>query len=152
MNAKKTLLIVLLVAVAGYAVYRIVKDRFTSEEARIRKLIREIEEDFESKELKKCLAVVSEEYSDNFLHDSKTELEGNLRLLFRASRTIQANVEDISIRIDGDEADVALTATGTASTTFGDVSLHREVGYTRFLITTRKEHGRWKVFRVQGVD
>ena len=152
MRVNKILLIVLLVAVAGFAVYRLVREHFASEEARIKKLIREVEKDFENKELKRCLVVVSEEYSDDLGHATRDELEDDLRLLFQVARKIRAKVQDVSISIRGDEADITLTATGTATTTFGDISFRHELGFTRFSIIARQEHGRWKVFRVQGVN
>ena len=152
MNRRNIILIVVLAVAAGFGVYRVVKHYFTSEEARIRKLMREVEENFEGKKLDKCLDVVCDDYSDNFLHNSKDDLEESLRTLFPASRRISVHLEDIVIEIRGDEATIAVTATGTAVTIIGDMSLHDEAGYTRFILSVRKEGGRWKVFRAEGVE
>jgi hypothetical protein len=154
MNLKKIVPIVILVVVAGFGVYRLVRHYFTSEQARIRKLIREVEASFEDKKLGKCLDVVADDYSDNFgdyHHDSKADLEEDLRTLFLVSRRISVHIEDVVIEIRGDEATIALTATAEATTTLGDVSLHDEAGYTRYILSVRKEGGRWKVFRAEGV-
>jgi ketosteroid isomerase-like protein len=155
MNLKKIVPIAILVVVAGFGVYRLVRQYFTSEEARIRKLIHEVEVNFEGKKLSKCMAVVADDYSDNFgeyRNDSKADLEETLRNLFLVSRRISVHLEDIVIEIRGDEATIALTATAEATTTFGDMALHDEAGYTRYILSLRKEHGRWKVFRAEGVE
>ena len=144
--------IVLLVAVAGLGIYLLVRQNITSEEAQIRKLIRDVEEAFEERKLKKCLAVVADDYSDNFVCDSKAELEQTLRLLFQTSRKIRVSLDDINIRIRGDEADITLIATGTAETTFGTFSLHGEAGYTRYVLAIRKDRGRWKLVRAEGIE
>ena len=152
MDFKKIVLIVVLVVAAGFGVYRLVTQYFTSEEARVRKLMRQVEVSFEGKKLDKCLAVASEDYSDNFRHDSKAGLEESLRLLFAMARSISLTLEDVRIEMRGDEAVIAVTATATASTVMGTVSLNEEVGQTRFILTARKEGGRWKVLRAEGVD
>ncbi len=144
--------IVLLVAVAAVGLYLLVRQNVTSEEARIRRLIREIEQAFEQRKLKRCLGVVADDYSDNFAAGSKAELEQTLRLLFQSSKKIRVSLDDITIRIRGDEADITLIATGVAETTFGTFSLHREAGYTRYVLAIRKDRGRWKVFRADGID
>jgi len=151
-NLKKTVAIVLLAAAAGYGIYRIVAQRHTSEEAQIKKLMREVKESFEQEKLKKCLAVASDDYSDNFMHDSKADLESTLRLLFRASKRISVTFEDIRIEINGDEAGIAVTVTGYADTTLGRLSFEREAGFSRYFLTVRKERGRWKVVHAEGVD
>ena len=153
MNAKRIVAIALLIAVAGVGVYLIVRQKFTSEEAQIRKLMAQVEKNFESQKLKKCLAVASEDYSDNIGHDTKADLKDSLRLLFQTSRSVSVKLQDIEIEVRGNEADVALTATARAENVLlGDVSLHRLVGYTRFVVTARKERGRWKVLRAEGLD
>ena len=152
MDFKKIVLIVLLVVAAGFGVYRVVKQHFTSEEAHVRRLMRQVERYFENKKLDKCLAIASDEYSDNFRHDTKDGLEESLRQLFTVARSISLTLEDVRIEMRGDEADIAVTATATASTMIGTVSLNEEAGHTRFVLTARKEGGRWKVLRAEGVD
>ncbi len=152
MNARKIIRIVLLVVAAGFGVYLLVRQNVTSEEAQVRKLIAEVEDHFENQKLKKCLAVVSDDYSDNLGHGSKAELESELRWLFRISSKLRLSLDDVVIQIHGDEADISMTAIAQAQTTFGDLSLNREVGYTRYVLAARKENGRWKVLRVEGMD
>ena len=144
--------IVVLAAVTAVGIYLLVRQNVTSEEAQIRKLIRDVEKAFEERKLKRCLAVVADDYSDNFVCDSKAELEQTLRRLFQASREIRVSLDDISIRIRGDEADITLIATATAETAYGTFSLHREAGYTRYALAVRKDRGRWKLFRAEGID
>jgi len=144
--------IVLLAAVTAVGIYLLVRERVTSEEAQIRKLIRDGEKAFEEQKLKRCLALVADDYSDNFAADSKDELEQTLRLLFLSSKKIRVSLDDIRIRIRGDEADITLIATGTAETIYGDISLHRESGYTRYALAIRKDRGRWKLVRAEGIE
>ena len=143
--------IVLLVVATGFGIFLLVRQNVTSEEARIRRVIRDIERAFEQKKLKKCMAVVADDYTDNFWHGSKAQLEDNLRSLFQVSHTLRVRLDEITIRIRGDSADVALTVTGDAQTTLGDFYLEREVGHTRFVLALRKERGRWKVYRAEGI-
>jgi ketosteroid isomerase-like protein len=143
--------LVLLAVAAGFGIYLLVRQNVTSEEARVRRLIRNMERAFEEERLKRCMAVVADDYSDNFWNSSKAQLEDNLRYLFQASHTLRLRLDEITIRIRGNEADVALTATADAQTTFGDFSLDAEVGHSRFVLALRKEHGRWKVYRAEGV-
>jgi ketosteroid isomerase-like protein len=144
--------IIVLVAVAALGIYLLVRERVTSEEARIRALISDIKQAFEQEKLKKCMAVVADDYSDDFVSHSKADLEDTLRFLFQIAHRIDVDLDDITIRVRGDEADIVFTATANAETTFGDVSLNREVGHTRFILALRKEHGRWKVFRAEALD
>jgi ketosteroid isomerase-like protein len=144
--------IVALVVGAGFGIFLLVRQNVTSEEARVRKLVRDIERAFEKEKLKRSMAVVADDYSDNIGHRSKAELEDNLRYLFQVSHTLRVRLEELTIRIRGDEADVGFTVTAEAQTTFGDFSLNDEVGHTRFVLALRKERGRWKVYRAEGVD
>jgi len=141
-----------LVAVAALAVYLLVKQHVTGEEARIRKLIGDMQQAFENKKLSKCLAVVADNYSDNFGHGSKEELETDLRALFHPAHELHVRIEDPDIRVEGDRATVALTVTGTANTILGDFRFQDVVKYTRFELLLRKERGRWKVYRAVGID
>ncbi len=153
MKAKRAVAIAVLVAVAGVGVYLIVRQKLSGEEGRIRKLMAQVEKNFESQKLSKCLAVATDDYSDNIGHDTKAELEDDLRLLFQTSRSVRVKLQDVEIEVRGNEADVALTATAKAENVFlGDVSLHRVVGHTRYVVTVRKERGRWKVLRAEGLD
>jgi ketosteroid isomerase-like protein len=140
--------IVVLAAAAAFAVYLLVRRDTTSDEARIRKLVRQIEQAFEDEKLKECLAVAADDYTDNIGHGSKEELRQYLALLFLMAQDIDVSIEDIDVRIRGDEADVSLRVAADAD----GMSLTELVGHTRFVLALRKEHGRWKVFRAEGVD
>jgi ketosteroid isomerase-like protein len=143
--------IVVLAAVAALGLYLVFRERVTSEEAQIRRLISDVERAFENKKLSKCMAVVADDYSDNFVARSKDELEQTLRLLFQSSKRIRVSLDDITIRIHGDTATITLIATGTAETLYGDISLHRESGYTDYRLAVRKDRGRWKLVRAEGI-
>lgn len=144
--------IVALAVAAGVGVYLLVRPPATSDEAQIRALAKDIESAFEHKKLKACMAVVADDYSDNVGNGSKAELENELRTNFQLVREIHVSLDDMTIDVHGDEADLAVTATGRAETVLGDVSLNEYVGHTRFVLALRKERGRWKVFRAEGVD
>ncbi len=140
--------IIVLAVVAACAIYLLVRQNVTSEEARIRKLIREIERAFEDQTVKRCLAVAADDYSDNLGHRSKDDLKDTLRLLFLSVRDIDVAIDEVSIRIRGDEADVSMTISASAD----GMSLTDMAGYTRYVLAARKENGRWKVLRVEGMD
>jgi hypothetical protein len=152
MSIKRIAPVAFLVVLVGIGAYLLIKQRVTSEEARIRSLMGDIEQAFESRKLGKCLAVAADDYKDNFGHNTKDELESDLRLLFQFASDVDVRLEDVDINIRGNEADIALTATATAQTKFGDLSLNHEVGHTRFELLIRKDRGRWKVVRAAGVD
>jgi len=144
--------IVALVAAAVIGIYLLVRPPATSDEAQIRALVKEIERAFEKEKLKACLAVAADDYSDNIDHDSKAALENELRLLFQYAREIHVSLDRVTVDIHGDEADVGMTVTARAETPGGDVSLTEIVGHTRYVLALRKERGRWKVYRAEGVD
>jgi len=153
MRIRKIAAMAFLVVLVGVAAYLLIKQHVTSEEARIRKLIDDIEQAFEKKKLKACLAVVADDYSDNVMHNSKADLEDNLRALFAFGSDLRVRLEDPAIRVDGDHATVALTITGSATvTTEGDIRFEEETHFTRFELLLRKEHGRWRVYRAVGID
>ncbi|MBN1919081.1 MAG: hypothetical protein JW889_14340 [Verrucomicrobia bacterium] len=153
MSIRKIAPIAFLVVLVGIAAYLLIKERVTSEEARIRALIVDIERAVEKKKLSKCLGVVADNYTDNFGQESKAKLEKRLHELFQMARKIDVTVEDVSIDIRGDEADIAMTVIASAELYYlGHFSLNNEVEHTRFELLARKDHGHWKVVRATGVD
>ncbi len=76
-----------------------------------------------------------------------------LRLLIRPQNDLLTNLRDTTLPADEDAVGVGRCVAGaSAETKFGDMSRNKEVDHTRFQLLVRKERGRWKVYRAEGVD
>ena len=145
--------LIIALALAGLIYFVFVRPLLISDEARIRKGVKEGVEAIEAEDLQKCLRHVSIHYKDEY-GLTYLSVTGLLIRIFQEFDAFEIKLENLRI---------TLLDKGTASATFNlkvTVSYRGQRAYllgsgdlsNRIKMSYAKEGGRWKVIQVQGVE
>lgn len=112
-RSRKQLILIIVVMVTAFVVYGVVRFFLENNEgARLRGLIRRGAASFEREDLRACLGILSENYSDSSGFD-KARLEKYLRSMFAQFNQIRVVIKRLNIEMADDgraSADVGFTA------------------------------------------
>ena len=145
---KKQIIVLIIVGLAAlFFVVRIVRNALTSEEAKIKKLVKELAADFEDKKFKKIFKYVTEDYTDDG-RNTKESLREDAKLILAMTTEIDVSIRDLRVVVSGDErtAEAGFSAKVRMTTKFGDIEPLRE-GNDQITLFLRREDGRWMAYR-----
>ena len=120
-----------------------------SEEAKVEKMVGEMAEAAETKDIKGVLRYISEDYTDNHGND-KTALKGFLLSLFFRGEKVSVFVRSVEVALRGDRGLLKVKAVlvmGRSVESISDVVPDEAAGYSFDSVVT-KDGGRWKVLSV----
>ena len=150
MTKKRIIALALVAAVALFFLVRIIRNALTSEEAKIKKLIRELASDFEEKKIKRIFKHISEDYTDEG-DNTKDRLREYAGALFRITNEADVSIRDLIVVVAEDEktaeagfvAKVHLVTILVESTD----ALTDGIGDNKVRLYLRKENGDWVVYK-----
>ncbi len=151
MSIKKIVVIVIIGIAIVFVLVRIIRNALTSEEAKIKKIISQLEKCIERKQVNKGISYISDEYFDDLGYD-KESLREAARSFFSYTKNISISVRSLRVEVDKMKlrAAASFVAKVRAETIFGDFdSVEKHVGQDFFIIHFRKEGGAWKIFRTE---
>ena len=149
MSKKQIIVIILIAAIAVFFVVRIVRNALTSEETKIKKLIRELAADFEDKKFKKIFEYVTEDYTDDG-GNTKEKLKEDAKLVIAVTKEIDVTIRNLRVVVSADKktAKAGFTAKVRMSTKFGDIEPLKETAAGEQLIFyLRREGGKWMLYK-----
>lgn len=143
MSKKQIVLIVIIVAIAAFFFVRIIRNAMTSEEAKIKKLIKELAQDFEQKKFKNIFEHITEDYKDDGGHTKKTLQEYAAATLAFVNE-IKVTISDLRVVVSPDrkKAESGFTAKVNLQTKFGDERFDEPV-----IFYLRWENGGWMLYK-----
>ncbi len=147
MSKKQIIVLIIIGIIALFFVVRIVRNALTSEEAKIKKLIKELAIDFEDKKFKKIFKYVAEDYTDDG-DNTKASLREDAKLILAVTNEIDVSIRDLRVVLSQDEktAEAGFTAKVRMTTKFGDIEPLRQ-GNEQIKLFMRKENGKWMVYK-----
>jgi hypothetical protein len=146
-SKKQIIVLVIIGIVALFFVVRIIKNALTSEEAKIKKLIKELAVDFEDKKFKNIFKHVTEDYADDG-RNTKDSLKADAKLILAMATDIDVSIRDLRVVVSEDErtAEAGFSARVRMTTKFGDIEPLRGDN-EQIALFLRKEDGRWMTYR-----
>jgi len=132
------------------AAFFYLKDFFMSEEGKVKRVISKGERAIEKKDIVGSISFISPEYLDSLGNDRRN-LIFLAEKLFQEYQDIFIHIESLSVEVNQEELAkvkfIAKVMVSKQGKTKEDLSI--EKGSERFLVTFRKEAGKWKVFRAE---
>lgn len=143
MSKKQIVLLLIIAAIAAFFVFRIIRNAMTSEEAKIKKLIKELAQDFEQKKFKKIFEHITEDYKDDGGH-TKNTLQTYSTTALAFVNEIKVSISDLRVVVSPDKkkAEAGFTAKVSLQTKFGDERFDEPV-----IFYFRRENGEWMLYR-----
>ena len=142
----KKIVVALLIVIC---LFFIIRKAVITDQKRIKKIIASTEQAIENKSLLKSLSYISFDYSDNLGNDYHS-LSYLLRSGFRTYQDIFIHIRGLKVELQGDEAVASLVANVVATRSRTEKEeLLTEKGAERFVVTFRKENGRWKIIKAE---
>ena len=147
MSKKQIIILVIIAIIALFFLVRIIKNAMTSEEAKIKKLIKECAADFEDKKFNKIFKRVTDDYTDEG-KNTKKSLQADAKLIIAMASDIDVSIRDLRVVVSEDEemAEAGFTARVRMDTKFGEVDALKE-GNDQIKLYLRKEGGEWMVYK-----
>ncbi|GAG10832.1 unnamed protein product, partial [marine sediment metagenome] len=120
-----------------------------SEEGKIKRIISRGEKAIERRDLATCISFISAQYLDSFGNDRRSLIFLGEKI-FKQYQDIFIHIESLSVELKGGLAEVKFIARVMVSRP-GETGkcLSVEKGSERFMVTFRKEEGKWKVYRAE---
>jgi hypothetical protein len=142
MSKKQIAILILIMAVAAFFIIRIIKNAMVSEEAKIKKLIKELAEDFEQKKFKKVFEHIAEDYKDDGEHTKKILQEYAATTLILVSE-IKVSISNLLVVVSPDKkhAEAGFTAKVYLQTKLGDENFEEPI-----IFYLRRESGEWMLY------
>jgi len=154
MKARYAAAWVAVLVVAALFAYSLILDRLTTDEARIRTAINTIVDSAEERNLRRISAYLHDDFHEEELNLDRETTLSIMGRVFLTYPVIRARVRGLMVKII-DETTAEARFIGTASAARspdspGEDLLHHRRS-DRFLITFKKEDGKWLIIRSQTV-
>ena len=145
MSKKQIVALVVIAAIAAFFIGRMIRNALTSEEAKIKKLIKQLAADFEDKKLDNVFEYITDDYTDDGNH-TKEQLQKDARTLLPLIAKIDVSIRDLRVVVAEDEqtAEAGFAVKVLITTRVGDVEPFEE-GNDQVRINFRREDGRWMI-------
>jgi len=143
MSKKQIAVLILIAAIAVFFVVRIIRNAMTSEEAKIKKLIKELAEDFEQKKFKKIFDHITDDYKDEG-GNTKESLKEDAKLVLAFVNEIKVSISDLRVVVSSDKknAEARFSAKVYLQAKFGDQNINEPM-----IFHLRRESGEWMLYK-----
>ena len=149
MTKKQIAGLAVVLAVAVFLGIRIIRNAMTSDEAKIKKLIKKLTGDFEEKRFKDVFESIAEDYTDAGKH-SKEDLQKQANMLIPLLRKAEVSISDLRVAVSDDRtiAEASFNAKVNVVTTLGSSkdALTDVTGTNGVKLWLRKERGKWLIY------
>jgi len=143
MSKKQIVVLILIVAVALFFAIRIIRNALTSEETKIKKLIKELAGEFEQKKFTKIFNHITDDYKDDG-GNTKESLKEDAKLVLAFVYEIKVSISDLRIIVSKDKksAEAGFFANVFVKTKFKDETIPQQM-----IFYLRREGGEWMLYK-----